>query len=76
MANFGDFSPPNFSKRCENNLKYSEILVLVELQRICNNHDYHITFTLMAHLQRVDFLTILTISSQIDRPEDDAIAKF
>ena len=30
----------------------------------------------MAHLQRVDFLTILTISSQIDRPEDDAIAKF
>ena len=37
---------------------------------------YHITFTLMAHLQRVDFLTILTISSQIDHPEDDAIAKF
>ena len=30
----------------------------------------------MAHLQRVDFLTILTISSQIDHPEDDAIAKF
>ena len=42
LANFWQLLPPNFCKRCGNNLKCSEILVLVELQRTCNNHESHI----------------------------------
>ena len=43
LTKFGHFYP---FKRCVNNLKYLEILILVELQRICNNHEYHTLFTL------------------------------
>ena len=38
LANSEQFLPPNLRKHCENNLKLSEILVLVELQRVCKNH--------------------------------------
>ena len=63
-ANFGHFLPANFCKLCTSNLKWSEILILVGLQRVRNNHECQF-LTLMPHLQRVDFYNILTISSQI-----------
>ena len=52
MANFGpNFLPPNFCKRCANNSKFPDILVLVELQRIYSKHEYYTIATLMTHLQ-------------------------
>ena len=45
---FGQFFAlltPNFWKCCTNNLECSEILVLVELQRICNIYEYHSFYT-------------------------------
>ena len=52
MANFGpNFLPPNFCKRCANNSKFPDMLVLVELQRIYSKHEYYTIATLMTHLQ-------------------------
>ena len=65
LVNFRNFLPPTFCKRCANNSKFSEILVLVKLQRINSNHEYNTIVTLTAHLQRVDLFNILRISSQI-----------
>ena len=69
----GHFLPPNFCKRCENNFKCSEILVLVEFQRVDNNHEHHINFTLMALLQRVDFFKYFDKFKSNFSPEVDVI---
>ena len=55
MASSWHFLPLNCCKRCVDNLKCSEILVIIELQRTCNNFEYHATFTLIVHLQRAAF---------------------
>ena len=58
------------------NLKCLEISVLVELQRICNNHEYHTIFTLITHLQKVNFLNIYFDNFKPNlSPVDDVMAK-
>lgn len=58
------------------NLKCLEISVLVELHRICNNHEYHTIFTVMTRLQKVNFLNIYFDNFKPNlSPEDNVMVK-